>query len=318
MSSQLLDLMVQVMLPVSLLVLAGAIWNRVFRDTSAENLAAQLNRLVLYLFYPSILFAAAASTPITTDLLSVPFLVAIGGLFVCGILYLLLYRSALGRDLADTTRAALMLGGMFGNTFNIGVPVLIFFYGAGAVRYAAFTDMLMMNPLIWTLGVWIATRLGSHRQAEMQPSVWRILFQLPPIWAFLVGVLLQQTGTAYKPLIDAARLIGQATIPIMIFVLGLAIPWRKLAPRLEILTVAAVKLFLVPVLAWLAAAALFKPIAEAQYAAVVEASTPTFMGLLILAHRFRLDVSAAALLIGWSTLLFWLSLPLLLAFGLIR
>lgn len=318
MSSQLFDLMVQVMLPVSLLVFAGAIWNKVFRDVNVELLGAQLNRLVLYLFYPSILFAAAASTPITADLLSVPLLVAIAGLIVCGVLYLLLYRSVLGKGLGDTTRAALLLGGMFGNTFNIGVPVLVFFYGREAVRYAAFTDMLMMNPLIWTLGVWIATRLGSHRRAGPQPSVWRILFQLPPIWAFLLGIALQETGMAYAPLIDAARLIGQATIPVMIFVLGLSIPWDRLALKREILTVAAVKLFGVPILAWLAAIALFAPLGEAQYAAVVESSTPTFVSLLILAHRFHLDISAAALLIGWSTVLFWLSLPLLLALGFIQ
>jgi predicted permease len=123
---------------------------------------------------------------------------------------------------------------------------------------------------------------------------------------------------AYAAVIDAGRLIGQATIPVMIFVLGLSIPWDKLALKREILTVAAIKLIGVPVLAWLAAITLFSPLAEAQYAAVVEASTPTFMGLLILAHRFRLDISAAALLIGWSTVLFWASLPLLLALGLIR
>jgi predicted permease len=316
--SQLFDLMIQVMMPVSLLVLAGAIWNKIFPDVNVDVLRAQLNRLVLYLFYPSILFAAAASTPITADLLTVPLLVAIGALLVCGALYLILYRSALGRGLADTTRASLMLGGMFGNTFNIGVPLLVFLYGRDAIRYAAFTDMLMMNPLIWTLGVWIATRLGSHRQAGTQPAVWRLLFQLPPIWAFIVGIVLQHAGLAYAPLIDAARLIGQATIPVMIFVLGMSIPWKALAPKTEILTVAAVKLLGVPILAWLAAIALFSPLSEAQYAAVVESATPAFMGLLILAHRFDLDISAAALLVGWSTLLFWLSLPLLLGLGLIQ
>ena len=305
-------------MPVSLLVFAGAIWNKAFPDVNVEVLRMHLNRLVLYLFYPSILFAAAASTPITANLLTVPLLVAIGALAVCGMLYLILYRSALGRGLADTTRATLMLGGMFGNTFNIGVPLLVFLYGSEAIRYAAFTDMLMMNPLIWTLGVWISTRLGSHRHSAAQPAVWRILFQLPPIWAFLLGIVLQQTGLAYVPLIDAARLIGQATIPLMIFVLGMSIPWRALAPNPEILTVAAVKLLGVPVLAWLAAVALFAPLSEAQYAAVVESSTPTFVGLLILAHRFDLDVPTAALLIGWSTLLFWLSLPLLLGIGLIQ
>ncbi|MDB5904459.1 MAG: hypothetical protein JWM26_3337, partial [Betaproteobacteria bacterium] len=36
------------------------------------------------------------------------------------------------------------------------------------------------------------------------------------------------------------------------------------------------------------------------------------------ADRFRLDSAAAALLIGWSTILFWLTLPLMMSFGLVR
>jgi hypothetical protein len=36
---------------------------------------------------------------------------------------------------------------------------------------------------------------------------------------------------------------------------------------------------------------------------------------LLLADRFKLDSGAAALLIGWSTILFWLTLPLIMAFG---
>ena len=42
------------------------------------------------------------------------------------------------------------------------------------------------------------------------------------------------------------------------------------------------------------------------------------MTVLLLAERFRLDSAAAALLIGWSTILFWFSLPLMLALGLIH
>jgi hypothetical protein len=39
---------------------------------------------------------------------------------------------------------------------------------------------------------------------------------------------------------------------------------------------------------------------------------------LLLADRFRLDSSATALLIGWSTILFWVTLPLVMALGLVR
>ena len=78
--TQLFNLMVEVMLPLALLVGAGAVWPLVFRDTPVEAMRTQLNRLVLYVFYPCILFAVVSSTPITFDLLSVPLLVGIGTL----------------------------------------------------------------------------------------------------------------------------------------------------------------------------------------------------------------------------------------------
>src|SRR4051812_24606843 len=236
--TQLFNLMIEVMLPLALLVGAGAVWPLVFRDTPLEAMRTQLNRLVLYVFYPCILFAVVASTPITSDLLSVPLLVGIGTLTSGALLYVLLYLSPFGRGLTDPTRAVLMLGGMFGNTFNIGAPVLMFFFGRDAVRYAVFNDMLMTMPLIWSLGVWIATRLGSHEKQVSYPSLWKILASLPPLWAFALGLALQWLDLAYKPLIVAAHMIGQATIPVTLFVLGMTIPWRNLTPRPEILAAA--------------------------------------------------------------------------------
>jgi hypothetical protein len=316
--SQLFNLMIEVMLPLSLLVGAGAVWPLLFPDTDAEAMRSQLNRLVLYLFFPCILFAVGASTRITTDLLAVPLLVGIGTLGAGAVLYVLLYLSPLGRGLSDPTRAALMIGGMWGNTFNLGAPVLMFFFGRDAVRYAVFNDMLMTMPFVWTLGVLIATRLGSHGSVESYPSVWRVVFSIPLLWAFGIGLVLQYTGLAYKPLVNAAHMIGQATIPIVLFVLGMTIPWRNLTPRPEILAAAGVKLLFAPLLVACAARLLFDPLGEAHYAASIEATTPAMMTVLLLAERFRLDSAAAALLIGWSTILFWLTLPLTLALGLIR
>lgn len=308
-------LVVQVMLPLALLVAAGGGWGGRIDEATRTILRAQLNRLVLYLFYPAILFAVAAGTPLSLTLLSVPLLNGLGTLGCALLLWLMLYRSPLGAGLRDTTRAALMLGGMFGNTFNIGVPVLEFFFGHGAVRYAVFNDQFMTMPLIWTLGVWIATRLGSHADGAA-PNVLRVVLTLPPIWAFFAGMGAHYAGLDFPPLIQAARFIGQATIPVMLFVLGLTIPWRSLALRSHLLWVSAVKLLFAPMLVWAIALAWSNGhLCEAHRAAVVEAATPTFMTSLLLADRFGLDSAAMALLIGWSTLLFWASLPLLMAFG---
>lgn len=314
--SELAGLMVQVMLPLSLLVAAGGWWAaRMGEGHDADLLRAQLNRLVMYLFYPAILFAVAASTPISFELLTVPLLVGIGTLANGALLYVLLWKTRLGAGLHDTTRATLMLGGMFGNTFNVGAPVLEFFFGDGAMRYAIFNDMFMTMPVVWTLGVWIATRLGSHAEGE-RPDVLRTVLMMPPIWAFALGLGAQYSGLAYPPLVEAARFVGQAAIPVIVFVLGMTIPWRRLVPRTEVLAAASVKLLVAPLLIWGVVLLWSDAPTEAQRASLVECATPTFMTSLLLAERFKLDAPMSALLIGWSTLLFWLTLPLLMALGL--
>jgi hypothetical protein len=141
---------------------------------------------------------------------------------------------------------------------------------------------------------------------------------MPPIWAFVLGVGYRFADIDYPPIVAATRFIGQATIPTILFVLGMTIPWRALTPRREILVVSAVKLIAAPLMVWVIARTFFSPMGEAQYAAVVEASTPTFVVSLVIANRFGLDSASAALLIGWSTILFWLTLPILMAAGVVR
>ena len=316
--TQLSGLMIEVMLPLSLVVAAGAFWPRIFSDAQPDVLRTQLNRVVMYVFYPCVLFAVASTTPVTLNLLSVPLLVGIGTLVSGALLYGLLYHSPVGRNLSDPTRAILVIGGMWGNTFNVGAPALIFFFGRDATRYAIYNDVVMTMPLVWSLGVWIATRLGSHEKNVSYPSVWRVMVTMPPLWAFALGFASQQLGLTYMPLVSAAQFVGQATIPVVMFVLGLTIPWRNLTPRPEILIAAAVKLLVMPVIVWLAAGALFPQMGEAQYASVVEAATPAMMTTLLLADRFKLDSATAGLIVGWTTLLFWLSLPVIMALGMIK
>ena len=121
-----------------------------------------------------------------------------------------------------------MLGGMFGNTFNIGAPVVMFFFGRDAVRYAVFNDMLMTMPADLELGVWIATRLGSHEKRVSYPSVWRSWWRCLRCGRSPSAVVLQALDLSLRAAREAAHMIGQATIPVTLFVLGMTIPWRNL------------------------------------------------------------------------------------------
>lgn len=304
----LVDLLLQVWLPIVLLVAAGGLWVRFRPEFPAETLRIQLNRLVVDVFAPPLLFALSAQAVISPQLLTVPVITAAGIAVSGGLLYLLLYRSRLGAPYSRQTRAAILLAGTFGNVLFMGYPTLTFLYGDHGGSYAAFADVLASTPLVWTLGVWIATRLG-HEDGHGH-SLLRIALTLPPVWAFLLGFLVNFAGLDVAPLIKAAKFIGQATIPIMLFALGLSIPWGNLRPCPPVAVAVASKLVIAPLAVWLLTRLVFQPLGDAQVAALLEVAMPTMLMAASFADRFHLDARAAALTAAWSSLLFLVTLPL--------
>jgi predicted permease len=302
-----LDLLAQVLFPMALLIAAGAIWRTRLDDAGIRAVRGYITTVTINLFAPALLFAAAASAEIDSNLLSVPLLVAGSMLFAGLPLYLLLFKTRLGAALPSATRAGLLLCGIFGNVLFMGYPLLTHLYGEAGGRYAAFADMTATTPLLWSVGVWIAVRLGGQARDAGHPL--KQLFSLPPLWAFAAGVLAAQLPVNIQPLIHAAHFIGQPTVPVMLLMLGLSIPWSRLAPSLPVLTTVAFKLLLMPLVAYLLALAFFPPLANAQRAAVLEAGVPTMLMAVGIADRYQLDVEKVALTVAWGTVLFLLSLP---------
>ncbi len=312
MSAQfLLQLLLQVWLPIALLVGAGGLWVRFRPQFPAATLRVNLNRLVVDVFAPPLLFALSAQASITRELLTVPALTSAGIFISFALLYPLLYHTPMGRTLRRETRAAILLAGCFGNVLFMGYPTLTFLYGDIGGSYAAFADVLASTPLVWTLGVWIATRLGH--EGGHGTSLLRTLVTLPPIWGFVLGFAVNLSGIDVDPLIKASKFIGQATIPIMLFTLGLSIPWRDLRPTAPVMAAVAVKLLLAPLLVYALALASVGELRPAQVAAVLEVAMPTMLMAASFADRFQLDVRAAALTVSWTSLGFLLTLPLWIA-----
>jgi predicted permease len=302
-----LNLLAQVLFPMALLIAAGAIWRTRLDSAGIRAVRGYITTVTINLFAPALLFAAAASAEVNNNLLSVPLLVAGSMLFTGLPLYVLLFKSRLGASLSSATRAGLLLCGIFGNVLFMGYPLLTHLYGEAGGRYAAFADMAATTPLLWSAGVWIAVRLGGQAPDAGHPI--KQLFSLPPLWAFAAGVLTAQLPLNTQPLIHAAHFIGQPTVPVMLLMLGLSIPWSRLAPSLPVLTIVAFKLLLMPLVAYSLALAFFPPLANAQRAAVLEAGVPTMLMAVGIADRYQLDVEKVALTVAWGTVLFLLSLP---------
>ena len=301
------NLLAQVLFPMALLIAAGAIWRTRLDDDGIRAVRGYITTVAIHLFAPALLFAAAASAEINLDLLSVP-LILTSAMLLTGLpLYALLFKTSLGATLTSSARAGLLLCGIFGNVLFMGYPLLTHLYGDAGGRYAAFADMAAATPLVWSAGVWIAVKLGGQAQDAGHPL--KQLFALPPMWAFAAGLVVAQLPIDTQPLIHAARFIGQPTVPVMLLMLGLSIPWSRLAPSLPVLVTVAFKLLILPLTAWLLASVFFSPLTDAQHAAIIEAGVPTMLMAVGLADRYQLDVEKVALTVAWSTVLFLLTLP---------
>ncbi|MHB8825066.1 MAG: AEC family transporter, partial [Thiobacillus sp.] len=227
-------------------------------------------------------------------------------LFGLGLAALALFATPLGRGLSRPQCGAIMLASGFGNVLFFGYPFLTTVYGESGARYPFFADMLATTPLVWSLGVWIAFRCGRHTEHASFLSMW---LKLPPVWGFAAGIAVNLSGAALDPLIEAARWAGSPTIPLMLFVLGLTIPWHDLRPQKAVFVALGIKLALMPLLALGVALAWPGKLSEPGEAAILEAAMPTMVMVIALADRFGLDTRLAGLIMGWSTLVGLVTLP---------
>ncbi|MFP5381336.1 MAG: AEC family transporter [Gammaproteobacteria bacterium] len=300
------QLLLKTLLPLSLLIAAGGIWPRWQTGISITGLRGEINRLVLNFFAPMLFFAAGASATVDLSLLKVPLILGAATLFGLGLAALALFATPLGRGLSGPARGAVLLASGFGNVLFFGYPFLTTVYGEAGARYPFFADMLATTPLVWSLGVWIAFRCGHHAEHASFLAMW---LKLPPVWGFAAGIAVNLSGVGLEPLVEAARWAGSPTIPLMLFVLGLTIPWHDLRPQWAVMVAMTIKLALMPLFALGAALAWPGPLSEPAEAAVLEAAMPTMVMVIALADRFGLDVRLAGLVMGWSTLTGLVTLP---------
>lgn len=300
------QLLLKTLLPLSLLIAAGGIWPRWQAGISIVSLRGEINRLVLNFFAPMLFFAAGASATVDLELLQVPLLLGAATLFGLGLAALALFATPLGHGLSRPARGAIMLASGFGNVLFFGYPFLSTVFGEPGMRYPFFADMLATTPLVWSLGVWIAFRCGRHEEHASFLAMW---LRLPPVWGFAAGLAVNLSGLSLMPLVEAARWAGSPTIPLMLFVLGLTIPWHDLRPQKAVFVALAIKLALMPLLALGLAQAWPGRLSEPAQAGILEAAMPTMVMVIALADRFGLDTRLAGLIMGWSTLAGLATLP---------
>src|SRR5699024_6769245 len=162
-----------------------------------------VNQANVMLFCPALVFSALLDNPV--DLSQGWPLVAAGTLIIIipGLLLALVPPPGTGR-------AAFLVPGMFRNTGNVGIPLMVLAYGHDQLGDIVILFVLS-NLLMFSLGLILLSR-GSNS--------W-LWLRNPNVWAAVAGVVLAPYYD-YMPalILTTVDLVGQIAIPLMLFGLG--------------------------------------------------------------------------------------------------
>ena len=295
-----------------MIIAAGYLWR--FFDPGGldrHRVRHALNVTVFNFFLPALAFGLVAGARVDRSFISIP-ATAVAVVVLCTAAFFAVYRLIPGiRDLPGPVFGVLMLAAVFGNVTYLGLPVIAEMLGPGQAYAAILYDQLASTPILLTAGVFLAARYGKGKAVSIGASLKRVAL-LPPLWGVVAGLAIRLSGWAVPQIIlDTAALMGKAVIPLMTFTVGLALDFRDVK-RLPIAAPAlAIKLLLAPILAWWVGSRLGLSGATLK-AVTIEGAMPVMVLSLVIADEFELDVPLAAACIAGSTVLLFITLPLVM------
>jgi len=207
-----------IVFPIFMIVLAGFLYGRVHKPDM--RFANQLN---MDIFVPALVFSALASK--SFDLLTYwPLaLGALGVVLLSGVLALPVARWL---KIAPATFIPPM---MFTNSGNMGLPLALLAFGEQAMP-AAIVLFMVENTLHYSLGTWLLDKNTALHQ------LWRV----PVIGASIAGLAVSLSSLSlWPPLLFSVKLLGDVSIPLLLFSLGVRLTQSALV-NLKLATIGAV------------------------------------------------------------------------------
>lgn len=296
-----LDIFVNVVMPVLLLAGLGTLLNRRHR-LQVET----LNRVSMYVLVPSFLFVKVYESTLSWSGIGQ---IAYGVFVPILILGIPLYAVLRRVSAPGNTCAALLVGGLVSNAGNFGLPVTQFFYASRGAIFPGMSSaddgeavqaliIMLSNLSVWLLGYGVIAWAGGGGVRGMLG-----FFRLPMIYVLVAAFALRETDTQLPaPLFTPLKMLSGATVPVMLLTLGAQLAksahwpnWRHIGPAVVI------KLLLLPaVTATFVWACGLWPWPGAQI--VIASAAPTAINTLLLSLELDGDAQTAADCVFWTTL----------------
>lgn len=282
---------------VGLAIFVGYIIGRA--DLLGEHARHVLSRLVFFVLSPFLLFTVLAGADVKTlfsVLLPVSTIAALV-IFVIQIVFSgLLWRRGLGK----TVIAALSSGQV--NSNNIGIPISLYMLGN-----AAYSAPVILVQLLVFMPISLALLDAAASGRSSFTRIMRQTLRNPMLIGSALGVAVSLSGIELPPIVlDPFTLIANACVPIMLISYGMSLHGQRVLQasgyRRDIMLATALKLIVMPVLAWALGAFVFHLSPAELLIIVVLASLPTAQNVFNFAQRYDIGETIARDTIFLTTL----------------
>jgi predicted permease len=305
-------------LPIFGLILAGFACRRL--RVLGPNASPELNRFVVYLALPALLFDAMAHTP-WHDIYQPGFLLSFGGGSVLVYIATVLMRMRGGGKLA--TAGIDGLNGSYANTGFMGFPLCMAALGASSLIFVSISMIIVVACLFSVSIVLIEisqqSEHGVRQPGKLALKVASTVLRHPLVISPIAGML---WGGIHVPLPESLdvflKMLGAAASPCALVALGLFLAEKRQKREGDGQTAAwlvFVKLFIHPALTWVIAVPLLRLPPEVAVPSVLLAALPTGTGPFMLAEFYRCEAVVTSKTILWSTVVSVITVTLYLNFA---
>ncbi len=282
--------------PVECIVLTGFIFAKNFPVDEPT-----LSRLALYVLSPALLTDILYRTTISIQ-------EAIEMFIAFGLTYILLCLIAWGigwkLGFSIAVQKSLIATTALSNAGNMGLSVTLFALGEAGLERA------VIYLISWNL-IALSTMPAILKGGGILPSI-IFTIKLPIIWGMVVGLILNSFDVKLPlKLDDGLHLLREATIPVSLLLMGIQIANNSFQPGTYELCASLMRLLGGAIAAYLVGKLMSLKILDLQVL-VLESAMPSALASFLMVNEFGGDAPRTSRVVVLSTLLSFLTLPLIL------
>jgi len=292
-----------ILAPIFALILSG--WIARKSGTLGPTATSEMNRFVVYLALPALLFDVVANAKLNE--LWQPEFLGTFGLSVGLVFFLtILIAIYLKKNLADASIDG--LNSSYANTGFIGFPLTLAVFGSSALIFTMIASIITVCILFASALVLVEFGTQTEkRRLRVLKKVFISLSKNPILIASLLGVLFLISGKKVPIELESfIKLLGGAAPPCALVTIGLFLAEKREPYTLSnnfILLLVGIKLILQPLLTWFLAGYVFNLSREITDIAVLLSALPTGTGPFMIAELYGRESATTSKVILMSTIL---------------